>query len=84
MAAYTVEDIKKLREETGAGMMDCKKALEEAQGDFEEAKELVRQRGLAKAEKKSDRATSEGYMPAMFTLPTKSAPSSKFSARPTS
>lgn len=62
MANYTVADVKKLREETGAGMMDCKKALEEAGGDFAKATELVRERGLAKAEKKADRETSEGYI----------------------
>lgn len=62
MANYTASDIKKLREETGAGMMDCKKALDEANGNYEEAKEVVRQRGLALAEKKSDRETKEGYI----------------------
>lgn len=62
MANYTTADIKKLREETGAGMMDCKKALDEAKGNYEEAKEVVRQRGLAKAEKKADRETKEGYI----------------------
>ncbi|MBP7842752.1 translation elongation factor Ts [Candidatus Woesebacteria bacterium] len=62
MANYTASDVKKLREETGAGMMDCKKALDEANGNFEEAKEVVRQRGLALAEKKSDRETKEGYI----------------------
>ncbi len=62
MTNYTASDVKKLREETGAGMMDCKKALDEANGNFEEAKEVVRQRGLALAEKKSDRETKEGYI----------------------
>ena len=62
MATYTAADIKALREETGAGMMDCKKALEESQGDMEKAREWVRQRGLAKAEKKADRVTNEGYI----------------------
>lgn len=62
MANYTAADIKQLREETGAGMMDCKKALDESKGDFEAAKEWVRQKGLAKAEKKSDRETKEGYI----------------------
>lgn len=59
---YSVADIKTLREQTGAGMLDCKKALEEADGDFARAAELVAERGLAKAEKKSDRATAEGYV----------------------
>lgn len=62
MANYTTADIKKLREETGAGMMDCKKALDEAKGNYDEAIEVVRQRGLAKAEKKADRETKEGYI----------------------
>lgn len=62
MANYTAADIKALREETGAGMMDCKKALEESNGDMEKAREWVRQRGLAKAEKKADRETKEGYV----------------------
>lgn len=60
--SFTAADVKKLREETGAGMMDCKKALDETQGDYEAAKEIVRQRGLAKAEKKADRETGEGYI----------------------
>ena len=59
---YTTADIKALREETGAGMMDCKKALEESNGDMDKAREWVRQRGLAKAEKKADRETKEGYI----------------------
>jgi elongation factor Ts len=62
MAKYTADDVKRLREEMGAGMMDCKKALDEADGDYEKAKEIVRQRGLAKAEKKADRETKEGYI----------------------
>lgn len=62
MANYTAQDVKKLREVTGAGMMDCKKALDEANGNFDEAIEVVRQRGLALAQKKSDRETKEGYI----------------------
>ncbi|NCN51354.1 MAG: translation elongation factor Ts [Candidatus Pacebacteria bacterium] len=60
--SYSVSDVKKLREETGAGMMDCKKALDSANGDYEAAKEIVRQKGLARAEKKADRETKEGYI----------------------
>jgi elongation factor Ts len=60
--SYTTDDLKKLREETGAAIMDCKKALDESAGDFGKAKEWVRQRGLAKAEKKADRETNEGYI----------------------
>ena len=58
--AVTIEDIKKLRAMTGAGMKDCKKALTEANGDIDKAVELVRERGLAIAAKRSDRATSNG------------------------
>jgi len=58
--AVTLNDIKKLRDMTGAGMMDVKKALEEANGDFEVAKDLLRKRGQAIAAKRSDREASEG------------------------
>lgn len=64
MANYTATDVKNLRDETGAGMMDCKKALDEADGNFDRAKEIVRERGLMKAEKKADRETKEGYIAA--------------------
>ncbi|MDD5547334.1 MAG: translation elongation factor Ts [Candidatus Pacebacteria bacterium] len=56
------EDVQKLREETGAGVMDCKKALEDAGGDFEKAKGLINERGLLKADKKSERATGAGIL----------------------
>jgi elongation factor Ts len=52
--------VKELREKTGAGMMDCKKALAETAGDYEQAIDYLRKRGIAKAEKKSGRATKEG------------------------
>ncbi|MCS7186624.1 MAG: translation elongation factor Ts [Armatimonadota bacterium] len=58
----SVEDIKRLRDETGAGVMDCKKALEQAGGDFEKAKEFLRASGLLKAEKKSGRVAKEGVI----------------------
>ncbi|MCR5050915.1 MAG: translation elongation factor Ts [Paludibacteraceae bacterium] len=58
--AISLADIKKLRDITGAGMMDVKKALEEANGDFEVAKDLLRKRGQAIAAKRSDREASEG------------------------
>lgn len=57
-----LEKIKQLREETGCGVMDAKKALEEANGDMKKAKELVYARGLEKAAKKADRETKEGYV----------------------
>ena len=58
--AISIEDIKKLRTMTGAGLADVKKALTEAEGDFDKAKELLRERGLAIAAKRSDRETSNG------------------------
>ncbi|MGH0035361.1 MAG: translation elongation factor Ts [Myxococcota bacterium] len=60
MAQISAGDVKALREKTGAGMMDCKKALTDAGGDTEKAMELLRERGLAKAGKRAGRATSEG------------------------
>ena len=58
--AISIDDIKKLRAMTGAGLADVKKALTEADGDFDRAKELLRERGLAIAAKRSDRETSNG------------------------
>lgn len=60
--AITVDQIKELREITGTGVMEAKKALEEAEGNLEKAKQIVFERGLAKAEKKADRETKEGYV----------------------
>ena len=60
MVATSANDIKRLREETSCGVIDCKKALEQANGDFAKAKELLRQRGLEMAAKKSDRVAKEG------------------------
>jgi elongation factor Ts len=62
MATITATDVKKLRDQTGAGMMDCKAALEQAGGDFEEATTLLRKKGLATAAKKAGRATTEGLI----------------------
>ncbi len=58
----TAEQVKELREKTGAGMMDCKKVLTETNGDEEKAIELLRERGIAKAAKKSDRVAAEGIV----------------------
>jgi len=58
----TAELVKQLREKTGAGMMDCKKVLTETNGDEEKAIELLRERGIAKAAKKSDRIAAEGLV----------------------
>ena len=60
--AYTAADVKNLRERTGAGMMDCKKALTETDGDFEAAVDALRARGLAAAAKKSSRTAAEGLV----------------------
>jgi elongation factor Ts len=58
----SAEMVKKLRDQTGAGMMECKNALTEANGDFDEANTILRKRGLATAAKKAGRATSEGLI----------------------
>ena len=63
----TAEIVKELREKTGAGMMDCKKVLTETNGDMEKAIELLRERGIAKAAKKSDRIAAEGLVYAYVT-----------------
>jgi elongation factor Ts len=63
----TASQVKDLREKTGAGMMDCKKVLTEANGDMEKAIELLRERGIAKAAKKSDRVAAEGLVDAYIT-----------------
>ncbi|MBO8126371.1 MAG: translation elongation factor Ts [Firmicutes bacterium] len=60
--AITAAQVKELRERTGAGMMDCKKALQEADGDIEKAIELMREKGLAKAAKKAGRVAAEGLV----------------------
>lgn len=60
--AITAADVNKLRQETGAGMMDCKKALTEADGDFEKAKEVLRKQGQKIADKRADNATAEGIV----------------------
>lgn len=62
MADISAATIKELRETSGAGMMDCKKALQETSGNFEEAIDWLRKKGLAKAAKKSGRAASEGLV----------------------
>ena len=58
----TAKMVKELRDATNAGMMDCKKALKECDGDLEKAKEYLRKKGIASAEKKADRATSQGLV----------------------
>ena len=63
----TAELVKQLREKTGAGMMDCKKVLTETDGDMEKAAELLRERGISKAAKKSGRIAAEGLVAAYVT-----------------
>src|SRR4029450_6343043 len=62
MAKITAQMVKELRERTGAGMMDCKAALEESGGDMEQAVDLLRKKGLAKAAKKAGRVAAEGLI----------------------
>jgi elongation factor Ts len=62
MTDISAEMVRKLREETGAGMMDCKSALVEAGGDVEKSREILRKKGLATAAKRAGRATSEGIV----------------------
>lgn len=58
----SAKDVMDLRQKTGAGMMDCKKALADAQGDVEKAITILRQKGIALAQKRADRATNQGYI----------------------
>jgi elongation factor Ts len=62
MSTISASDVKELREKTGAGMMDCKKALEETKGNFEQAVDWLRAKGLSKAAKKSGRVAAEGLV----------------------
>lgn len=64
MANISAAAVKELREKTGAGMMDCKKALEETGGDLEKAVDVLRKKGIAKAEKKSSRDVKDGLVEA--------------------
>ena len=64
MAAISTEQIKELRNKTGAGMMDCKRALEETGGDIEKAVEFLRKKGAATAAKRADRAANQGVVEA--------------------
>lgn len=59
---YTAKDVQALRQRTGAGMMECKKALEEMSGDMEKAVDFLRTKGIAKAEKRTGKQTSEGLI----------------------
>ena len=65
MAEFTAKDVMKLREQTGAGMMDCKRALTDADGDMERAADLLRERGIAKAAKRASKIAAEGVVYAL-------------------
>ena len=65
MAEFTAKDVMKLREQTGAGMMDCKRALVDADGDMEKAADLLRERGIAKAAKRASKIAAEGIVYAL-------------------
>jgi len=67
MAEITAQLVKQLRERTGAGMMECKRALEETKGDLAEADVVLRKRGIAAAGKKAARATRQGVIAATST-----------------
>jgi elongation factor Ts len=82
MANFTAADIKALREQTAAGMMDVKKALEEADGDMAKAAEILRIKGLKGVTKREGRSASNGLVAAKAEAA--SAPSSRSTARPTS
>src|SRR5699024_4176079 len=62
MANYTAADVKKLRERTGSGMLDCKKALEESNGDFDKAVEILRIKAAKDVGKRAERSASEGLV----------------------
>ena len=65
MAEFTAKDVMKLREQTGAGMMDCKRALVDADGDMEKAADLLRERGIAKAAKRASKVAAVGVVYAL-------------------
>ena len=67
MAAYTAKDVSELRQRTQAGMMDCKKALEENQGNMDAAVEWLRKKGIARGENRAGRTASEGKIVAQST-----------------
>jgi elongation factor Ts len=62
--AITIEMVKELRAKTGAGVLDCRNALQDVEGDFDKAAELLRKKGLALAEKKAEREAKEGLVEA--------------------
>ena len=71
---FTAKDVQELRQRTGAGMMECKKALQEAGGDLEQAKLILRERGLASAKKLAERSAGEGIVEAYLHQPDPTLP----------
>jgi elongation factor Ts len=69
--SFTAKDVQALRQSSGAGMMDCKKALEENGGDIEAAKQWLREKGLAASAKRDDRDSAQAVSYTHLTLPTK-------------
>ena len=74
MAEISAADVKKLREQTGAGMMDCKKALTDSSGDFDKARVLLRERGVADAAKRAGKEATEGLIATYLHAPTPGIP----------
>ena len=64
--SFTAQDVKALRESTGAGMMDCKKALEESSGDIEAAKQYLREKGLAASASATTEKTTKVWLPSVL------------------
>ncbi len=79
MATVPMELVKKLREMSGAGMMDCKNALEEAEGDLEKAYTILREKGIAKAAKRAGRSTGQGVVEAYLHRTPTSSPRARIS-----
>ena len=82
MATISAGMVKELRESTGAGMMDCKAALTETDGDMTAAQDWLRKKGLSKAAKKAGRVAAEGLIGSITTPRTRSAKRSDFRAAP--
>ena len=80
--AISAAQVKELRDATGAGMMDCKRALEERGGNFDEAVKFLREKGMAKAAKRASKVASEGAIASYIHMVARSACSSKSIARP--
>lgn len=80
---FTAKDVMALRERSGAGMMDCKKALKECDGDIEKALDYLREKSLAASAKKASRIAAEGIVDCFVCENAASASSSKSTAKPT-